>query len=342
LSILGLFCYRHSILPSNQSPLGALPARFRRERLLIVGCGDVGLRVARDLRGRVRLLALTSSSARVSEFRARGITPLAGDLDRPAALARLAGIATRVVHLAPPKAEGEPQWWRDLRTWALLRALRRRSPPAAIVYGSTIGVYGDCGGERVAESRLARPRTPRAQRRLDAENAIRHFGRAAGVCAAVLCLPGIYAADRVGGTPRERLLKRTPVLAAQDDVYTNHIHADDLARAVIAALWRGRPQRVYNINDDTEMKMGDYFDLAADLYGLPRPPRVPRGSAQDELPLLLLSFMSESRRLENSRLKKELKVVLRHPTVASGLAQLREKRSTAITKPAVQQAGTSA
>ncbi len=138
--------------------------------------------------------------------------------------------------------------------------------------------------------------------------------------AAILRIPGIYAPDRQGGTPRERLLKGTPVLVAEDDVYTNHIHADDLARAVIAALWRGKPQRVYNASDDTELKMGDYFDLAADLYGLPRPRRVPRSTAQDELPLMLLSFMSESRRLGNGRLKNELKVRLRHTTVSNGLA----------------------
>jgi nucleoside-diphosphate-sugar epimerase len=171
----------------------------------------------------------------------------------------------------------------------------------------------------VTELRPVTPRTPRAQRRVDAERLVRFFGRGSGVRASVLRIPGIYAGDRPGGTPRERLLKRTPVLVPQDDVYTNHIHADDLARAVIAAMWRGRPQRVYHASDDSELKMGDYFDLAADLYGLPRPPRVPRSTAQEELPLVLLSFMSESRRLDNARLKKELRLRLRYPDVESGL-----------------------
>jgi nucleoside-diphosphate-sugar epimerase len=252
-------------------------------------------------------------------LRQQGITPLQGDLDRPGSLARLAGLATRVVHLAPPKGDDQAQWWRDLRTRALLRALRLRSLPVSLVYGSTSGVYGDCKGERVSEARTLQPRTPRAQRRVDAETLVRHFGRAAHVRASILRIPGIYAPDREGGTPRERLLKGTPVLQDADDVYTNHIHADDLARAVIAAMWRGRPQRVYNASDDSELKMGEYFDLAADLYGLPRPPRVARSAAQEELSLMVLSFMGESRRLDNTRLKSELGLRLRYPTVDTGL-----------------------
>lgn len=294
---------------------GALPARFRRERVLLVGCGDVGLRVARALAGRVRLLALTSTIERVPALRARGITPLRGNLDRPASLWRLGGLGTRVLHLAPPPERGQL----DLRTQALLTVLRRRTPPQSLVYGSTSGVYGDCQGELVSEIRAVNPATARAQRRVDAENRVRHLGRASAVRVSMLRIPGIYAPDRVDGTPRGRLLKRTPVLQASDDVYTNHIHADDLARACVLALWRGRRGRIYNVNDDAQLKMGDYFDLAADLFGLPRPPRVPRDLAQAQLPLMLLSFMGESRRLDNRRLKQELRLTLRYPSVHQGL-----------------------
>ena len=287
--------------------------------MLIVGCGDVGLRVAQALPRPVRLLALTSSADRQDTLRAHGITPLRGNLDRPASLRRLAGLATRVIHLAPPPGEGRG----DPRTRALLRALQRRSAPAALVYGSTSGVYGDCGGEVAAETRVLAACTERAQRRVDAEASVRFMGRAsrhAGtVRASILRIPGIYAPDREGGTPLARLQKGTPVLEAADDVYTNHIHANDLARACVAALWRGRPQRIYNVCDDSELLMGDYFDLAADLYGLPRPPRVPRSTAQGQLPLMLLSFMSESRRLDNTRLKRELGLRLWYPTVHTGL-----------------------
>lgn len=303
------------------SLLGALPARFRRERVLIVGCGDVGQRAASVLGclSRTRVIALTSSPARLAALRAQGITPLVGNLDDPRSLRRLAGLATRVLHLAPPPSGELVDWRLDPRTRALTRALAQRSLPSALVYGSTSGVYGDCQGRWVDECTPARPLTPRAWRRVDAEAAVHWLGRATGVRTTVLRIPGIYAPDREGGTPRDRLLRGTPVLRQEDDVHTNHIHADDLARACVLALWRGRPQRNVNVVDDTELKMGDYFDLAADLYGLPRPPRVARDAAGDQLPLVLLSFMSESRRLHNQRMKHELGLRLRYPTVIQGL-----------------------
>ena len=278
----------------------------------------MGLRVARLLPARVKVMALTSSSSRVSEFRARNITPLLGNLDNSASIKRLAGLATHVVHLAPPP-NGDPHAHNDPRTLALLRALQLRSKPQALVYGSTSGVYGDCQGLFVDETRQVKPDTSRAHRRVDAEAQLRWFGRSAGVPTHILRIPGIYAPDREGGTPRGRLTKGTPVLTASDDVYTNHIHADDLARACLAALRRGKPQRITNASDDTDLKMGDYFDLAADIYGLPRPPRLARKEAVIQLPAMQLSFMSESRRLDNRRLKTELRLKLRYPTVAVGL-----------------------
>jgi len=299
--------------------LGALPSRFRRERLLVVGCGDVGQRVVAHLARGPRVLVLTSSAQRVPTLRLQGVTPLVGNLDDRASLQRLAGLATRVLHLAPPPSEDPAQWHSDPRTRALVQVLSRRTLPKALVYGSTSGVYGDCLGAKVDETRAVNPHTPRAMRRVDAESHIRGYARRTGVSCSVLRIPGIYAPNRPGGTPRERLLRGTPVLTQQDDVYTNHIHADDLARACCRALWRGQGHRCINVCDDTELMMGDYFDLAADVYGLPRPPRIARGVAESSLPVVLLSFMSESRRLSNARMKTELGLRLRYPTVHEGL-----------------------
>jgi len=289
----------------------------RRPTLLIVGCGDVGLRVLRLLRGRWRVLALTSTPSRRDALRTAGAVPLVGDLDDAVSLGRLGALADTVLHLAPPAAGGAS----DARTVRLLRALRRGGRVRRLVYASTTGVYGDCGGARFDETRPPRPATDRARRRVDAEARVRWFGRAAGATVSVLRIPGIYALDRDGGDPRDRVRRGAPLLAPDDDVYTNHVHADDLARACVAALHRGAPQRVYHVCDDAESRMGEHFDLVADLTGLPRAPRLSRAEAAARLSPMQMSFLSESRRLDNRRLKRELRVRLRYPTVAEALAR---------------------
>lgn len=288
---------------------------MRRPRLLIVGCGDVGQRVARALAQRWTLRALTSQADRCQPLRALGITPMIGNLDQPTTLRRLGALAPQVLHLAPPPGTGDD----DPRTRHLLQALGRHGVCQRLVYGSTTGVYGDTGGARFDETRPVAPVNARARRRVAAESAIRGWSVGAGVRASILRIPGIYAGDRPGGHPRERLARGTPVLRAEDDVFTNHIHADDLARLCIAALHRGRPQRVWHACDDTELKMGDYFDLAARLCGLPLPRRISREEARTQLSPMLLSFMSESRRLDNQRMKRESRIALRYPDVTSGL-----------------------
>jgi nucleoside-diphosphate-sugar epimerase len=291
-------------------------ARARRPTLLIVGC-DVGMRVLPRVRHAWRVLVLTSSPGRCPALRAAGATPLLGNLDEPATLGRLGALPDAVLHLAPPPGHGAT----DPRTQALLTALARGGRVRRLVYASTSGVYGDCGGARFDETRPVQPATDRARRRVDAEARLRWFGRRTGVAVSILRIPGIYASDRVGGHPRERLARGTPVLRAEDDVYTNHIHADDLARACVAALHRALPQRVLHASDDTELKMGDYFELAAHIEGLPPPPRIGRAEALQTLPPVQMSFMSESRRLDNTRLKRELRLRLRYPTVEQGLRE---------------------
>ena len=217
-----------------------------------------------------------------------------------------------MLHLAPPATQGAL----DRRTGHLLGALARRGGGIGrLVYVGTTGVYGDAGGARFDETRTVRPQTDRARRRVDAERRLRAAGRRGAVRATILRVPGIYALDRPGGDPRERLRRGAPVLVREDDGYTNHIHADDLARACIAALWRGRPQRTVHVSDDGEALTGDHYDLVADLAGLPRPPRISRAEAQTRMTPMQLSFLGESRRLVNERLKRELKVRLRYPTV---------------------------
>lgn len=278
------------------------------ERILIVGCGDIALRTIPLLTGRYRVYALVRDPARAGKIRAQGATPVMGDLDDRTSLRRLAGLADAVLHLAPPDSTG----LRDSRTRNLLASLSQGDIPRRLVYVSTSGVYGDCGGEIVSETHVIHPQNARARRRADAEDQLRSWAQRNGVNASILRVPGIYAAERL---PLERIRSSAPAIIAAEDSYTNHIHADDLARILVAALCRGKPNRVYHASDDGEMKMGDYFDAVADAYHLPRPPRIGRDEAQRVLPESLLSFMNESRRLTNERMKRELGVRLRYSTV---------------------------
>ncbi|OFZ66831.1 MAG: NAD(P)-dependent oxidoreductase [Betaproteobacteria bacterium RBG_16_56_24] len=282
--------------------------------ILIIGCGDVALRAIPLLTRRSRVFALVRNPAGCARLRAMGVMPILGDLDDRASLSRIAGLADAVLHFAPP-----PSAFADTRMRNLLGTLSQGKLPKRLVYISTSGVYGDCGGAWVSETHPLKATSPRAQRRVDAERQVRNWAKRNRVNAGILRVPGIYAADRL---PLSRLKQGTPAIIASEDSYTNHIHADDLARISIAALRYGKPCRVYHASDDSRLKMGEYFDLMADAYHLPQLPRIGRAEAQRVLPETLLSFMNESRRLTNQRMKRELKVKLCYPTVAGMLATI--------------------
>jgi len=283
--------------------------KIAKPRLLIIGCGDVGMRLLPLLREHFRIFAVTSQPARCAELRAAGAVPVVADLDQPHTLRRLSGLAQRIVHLAPPRSDGIT----DVRSQNLSAILPDKS---RLVYVSTTGVYGDCAGAKFDETRAVKPQNARAVRRVAAEQCLRRWAKRSQSTLVILRVPGIYAADRL---PVERLQKGTPALNASDDVYTNHIHADDLARLIRLALFRGSPQRVYHAVDDSDIRMGDYFDLVADAFQLPHPPRLPRAELQKQVSPMLLSFMSESRRLENQRIKYELGARLLYPQVRDGV-----------------------
>jgi nucleoside-diphosphate-sugar epimerase len=309
----------------------------RKPRIVIVGAGDVAHRLAASdssvgLSSRAKWFGLARSVATANQLRSAGILPISGDLDVRLTLKRagaLARSASAVLHLAPPPGDGndDPRTRRWLAASALKHTskspARNKKPPRRRprklrnVYVSTTGVYGDCAGERINETRRTRPANARARRRVAAEARLR---RSHGKRFTILRAPGIYAAERL---PVERLRAGTPALSVEDDVFTNHIHADDLARAIWLAAFRGRANRVFNVVDDGELKMGDYFDQVADATGLLRPPRLPRIELMQRVSPMLYSFMSESRRIENTRMKRELRLRLRYATPSDLLRQLK-------------------
>lgn len=306
----------------------AQPTFERRRRapignILLVGSGDIARRAIPQLIGHARVYALCRSLSDAAELRALGALPIVGDLDTAASLRRLAGLASILLHCAPPPDCGEG----DPRTARLLAALARGGrAPDRIVYISTSGVYGDCKGEIVPETRRLHPGSARARRRVDAEKRLRRFCRNHGSRLAILRAPGIYAAQRL---PLARIARGDPVLARTDDVFTNHIHADDLAHLCVAAIYRGPHLRIYNACDGSQIRMGDYHDRVADIFGLRRPPRASRGEIERVSSPLTLSFLSESRRLDNHRILKELRTPLLFPEIGEGLRAI---HATTITK----------
>lgn len=288
------------------------------KRILIIGCGDIAMRVAPLLRGQYRLFGLARNQARYQALHQADITPVPGDLDNRHSLSRLAGLAHTVLHFAPPPSTGNAAT--DIRTRHLLSYLSRGTSPERFIYISTSGVYGDCGGAQVSETHPLNPHTARAHLRVDAEQQIRTWAKRNGVHACILRVPGIYATDRL---PLDRLRAGTPAILAEDDSYTNHIHADDLARCVVAAMRHAKPNRVFHTSDDSNLKMGEYFDAVADAFGLPHPPRLPRAQVERSVSPMMWSFMNESRQLTNMRMKKELQVKLNYPTVADTLASIK-------------------
>ena len=370
-----------------------VPRRFRRQRLLIIGCGDIGQRVVQQLHHGWQVMGVARSDETLQKIRTAGALAMRADDAH-----RLAPWATHVLHAAPPASRDGEVTDRLTRGWlqALARARGQRAsttsrpgrthrlgarstaallavpaptpqapsrsrhaPAPRLVYLSTTGVYGDRGGAFTRETDTLQPLTDRARRRVDAERQVRYGihrpdGSNAGsrraahphadsarpdsahrdsahvsgarhrrlqqppLPALVLRVPGIYAADRL---PVERLRQQVPALVPADDVITNHIHADDLARIARTALLRGPRQRVINAVDDSQMTLGEYMDQVADRLGLPRPPRRPRAELARTLSEVRMSFMRESRRLDTRRLKRELRVRLQWPTVAAFLAR---------------------
>ena len=290
-----------------------------KQTLLLIGCGDIALRSAPLLRTHYRLIGLCRHLENAPRLRQHGITPVFGDLDNPKTLNKLAGIAHAVLHLAPPPNHGK----RDIRTTNLLASLTKRPAsnkiilPQRLIYISTSGVYGDCNGALTDETCPIKPRIDRSIRRADAEKQVRNWGLRNYVSVSILRVPGIYAAERL---PLKRLHEGTPALLPEDDCYTNSIHADDLVHIIFAALRYAKPGRVYNACDDSNLKMGEYFDLIADFFDMPRPPRIARVNAYKHISNSMLSFMEESRQLTNIRIKNELYINLRYPTVAKGIS----------------------
>ena len=278
--------------------------------LLIIGSGDIAQRALPLLRQHWRVVALVRRPEAASQWRELGAIPLAANLDDKKQLSRIARLADAVLYTAPPPESGHI----DPRMRKVLSQLAKTpSLPQQIVYISTSGVYGNAAGEWLDEERKPAPDTPRARRRLDAERQLRAFAIGLGCAVTILRAPGIYAAERL---PLSRFNSQAPLIQASEDSFSNHIHADDLARLCVAALHRRRDGvRIYNASDSQPLPIGQWYDKLADKLGYARLPRLPRAEVQAQVSPGLWSFMAESRRLSNTRVLRELPGAIHYPTV---------------------------
>jgi nucleoside-diphosphate-sugar epimerase len=289
------------------------------DHVFIAGCGDIGLRVSRLWAARgMRVVALARSEESAARLAAQGITPVRGDLDRASTLLSLPTARALVYYFAPPPDEGGT----DPRMRAFLSRIPAGREPERLVYMSSSGVYGNCRGAWVTEDTPARPETARGGRRLDAETVALAWGRERDVPVIVLRVSGIYGPGRL---PVDNIRKGLPVIREEEASYTNRIHADDLAQVCVAAALRGRPGGIYNVSDGRPGTVTEYYYAVADRMGLPRPPAVGLDEARRAVSPVMLSFLRESKRLDNRRMREELGVALRYPTLEEGLeASLRE------------------
>jgi len=293
-------------------------AEFEPTSVVIVGCGDIGRRVATRWQG-VPVTGLVRSETSAERLQQAGISPLQVDLDDPASLPDLPVADALVYYFAPPPTSGAT----DPRMAHFLAAMDPATLPSRIVYISTSGVYGDRGGEVVNEETPPNPQVDRARRRYDAEQQLRRFGQEHGVAVVILRVGGIYGPGRL---PRKRLEDRIPIIHEHLAPATNRIHADDLAQICVAAARRGRADTIYNVSDGTDSNMTEYFNIVADFLKLPRPPTIDWEEAERSLSAGMLSYLRESRRMDNRRMIEELGITLQYPTLEAALAAMEKEQ----------------
>jgi nucleoside-diphosphate-sugar epimerase len=278
----------------------------------VIGCGDIGSRVAREcLAQGKRVSGWVRTRASLERLEGLGISAVQADLDdAKAALPELQG--QRVYYFAPPPAGGQV----DTRVARLLAHCRETGSPRRLIYLSTTGVYGDCRGEWVDETRPVAPQVDRARRRLDAERRWRQWSESTGGELVLLRVAGIYGPGKL---PVKRLQSGQPMVSEAESPITNHIHSLDLVRICLAAMQRGGNGEVYNVSDGHPGSMTGYFNQVADFLHLPRPPIISRAEAEQRLSPGMLSYLGESRRLRNRKMLAQLQIALRYPTLAEGL-----------------------
>lgn len=291
--------------------------RFRRLRISIAGCGQVGEKLLEQFT-RCHFNACQRASPHAEErkrvLRGHGARVLNIDLHKAHDLQRLSGLGGRLIWMAPPRADGIPDnSLTRIQLQNKARALRWGLQQPRLSYVSTSGVYGDNQGRWIDELTPRKAESERAKRRLSDENQLLLGSQRGWASIHILRAPGIYGDERL---PVDRLRARQPAILSHEDSWSNHIHEKDLARLAYWAQLKGSARYVVNACDAHPMRMGDYFDLVAENLGLEKPPRVSRQEAQSQVSPMMWSFMRESRQIRSLR-QHTIGFQLKYPSVAA-------------------------
>jgi len=218
-----------------------------------------------------------------------------------------------IAYFAPPPRHGIS----DTRMTHFISTLENlKSTPNKIVLISTTGIYGDCQGEWIDESRAVNPQADRAHRRLSAENQLQQYCQSKNIECIIFRVPGIYAIDKL---PEKRITSGEPIVSAVDSGYTNRIHAEDLSEFCVEALTQKIKPGVYNCCDGNPSTMNDYFVRVADFLGIDRPKEISLQQAKKELSAGMLSYLAESKRISNKKLLDNFSTKFKYPDLQSTL-----------------------
>jgi nucleoside-diphosphate-sugar epimerase len=283
---------------------------------LILGCGYVVLALARSLvESGVAVTGTTRSRERVGEIEAAGATPALADATDPGTLRPLVQIRPDVVFdLVRPQQIDENRY----TTWGTqnIASTFIELPLEAFVYLSSTSVYGRRSGEWTDETTEVNPSSPVGQARVEAERIYLKFFSEKGLPVRICRVPGIYGPGR---TLRQRLESGAYRRLDDEGLWVSRIHVDDLAAGLIAAWKQGRPGETYILCDDEPVTGQDYAELTASLLSLPLPPTVDREDIRHELSRDGFERRISARRCSNRRMREELGVTLRYPTVREGV-----------------------
>jgi nucleoside-diphosphate-sugar epimerase len=283
------------------------------QKIVIAGCGYIGMRVAEIWSDRgVEMCCLVRSPEKARNLQAQGYSAVATSFDEQGSIPvpELAG--SMLYYLVPPPGGGIT----DTRARNFIAAMNNGGKPEKIIYMSATSVYSETAGGTVTEESPTEPQSAMGKRRLDAENAFRAYGGSNNIPVVVLRVSGIYGPGRL---PLMQVSQGQPLLREEESGPSNRIHADDLSAVCIAAVEAAGAGGVYNVSDGHPSSMTGYFNACADLLGYPRQPQVSLEEARQVMSPLMLSYVTESRIVDNARMLRELGITLKYPTMLEGL-----------------------